>query len=141
METTQSLTRLIAKELQDSRPDTADAVWDIRGEIADDVVYSADLIAILMFTSNTEEVYGNRTQRMTGQLVGQFLIGEHTPEECEAELNILLETAYSYIGSLRYTEVGDAVVIQGTCDNFSYAKAANGIHYSWELPIELIVQF
>lgn len=140
METIQSLSRLLAEEMMVRQPEEA-VQWDIRGEIAQDVVFSADMIAVLAFSSNTEEVYCNRTQRLTGSLMGQFLIGERTNEECEEQLNILAETLFDYLRSLRYSEVGDAVVLQATCDNISFAVNPETAHYAWEMNIDMVVQF
>lgn len=140
METIQSLSSKMADQIMDLQPEGT-TKWDIRGEIARDVEYSADMIAVITFSSNSEEVYGNRTQRLIGSVTGQFLIGERTDEECEEELNKLAETVFEYLRSLRYTEVGDAEVIQATCDNIVFAVNPQTAHYAWEMALDVVVQF
>lgn len=54
-------------------------------------------------------------------------------------LLVMQEVLYDYIGSLRYTEVGDAVVLQGTCD--SIITQPSGEYWTFTLPLNIVVQF
>lgn len=143
METPQSLSKLIAAELTTLQPEytTETVKWEFRGEVDDGIDLVSDMIALLQFESNTEEIYGNRTQRLIGSLTGQFLIGERTADECEEHLKVMSQVIMDYIGSLRYTEVGDAVVLQGTTDVISYSIGQDKQHYGWSIPLDLVVQF
>lgn len=55
-------------------PPNSTLKWDFRGEVGDMVEYDKTMIAILSFNDSTEEIYGNRTQRLTGQLTGQIMV-------------------------------------------------------------------
>lgn len=133
----------MAAELTNLQPEytTSEVKWDFRGEVDDDIDLVSDMIALLQFESNTEEIYGNRTQRLVGSLTGQFLIGARTAAECEQHLNVMSQVIMDYIGGLKYTEVGDAVVLQGTTDVISYSIGQDKNHFGWSIPIDLVVQF
>lgn len=45
------------------------------------------------------------------------MIEQLTNEEVLKVLNDMQRILYDYIKSMRYTELGDAVIIQGTCDS------------------------
>lgn len=117
MESLQSFTSLLANALSQQQPNNSLLNWDFRGEVADMVEYDNTLIGIVSFSTSTEEVYGNRTQRMEGSLTGQILIEQMTNADVLLCLNQLQTIIYDYIAGLRYTELGDAVIIQGTCDS------------------------
>lgn len=62
-----------------------------------------------------------------------------TTEDIHKVLDDLQTAIYEYIGSLRYTEIGDAVVLQGTCDSIITKPRAE--YWIFELPMNLVVQF
>lgn len=102
-------------------------------------LYDRTMIGIVSFNTSSEEVYGNRTQRMDGQLTGQIMIEQLTNEEVLKVLNDMQRILYDYIKSMRYTELGDAVIIQGTCDSIITQQKTP--YYEFVMPIQLIVQF
>lgn len=74
METLQSFTSKLAQHLSELQPTDSPLKWDFRGEVGDGVLYDRTLIGILSFSTSTEEIYGNRTQRLEGDLTGQILV-------------------------------------------------------------------
>lgn len=139
METVQTLTNKMAIAMSQLTPNNSTLRWDFRGEVGDMVEYDRTLIGILSFSDSQEEIYGNRTQRLTGQLQGQIMVEQMTTAEIYTMLDQMQAILYDYIGTLRYTEIGDAVVIQGTCD--SILTHNNGEYWDFTLPMEIIVQF
>lgn len=139
METTQSFSNKFAENLTALQPQESSVKWDIRGEIGDMQLYDKTLIAIVNFNESTEELYGNRTQRLTGSVTGQIFTEQMANGEVYEVLDEFQAVAYDYIGALRYTEIGDAVVLQGTCD--SILSTPKGNYWNFILPIDLVVQF
>lgn len=139
METLQSFTNKLASNITALQPAEAPIKWDIRGEIGDPQVYDRTMIAIISFDSSTEELYGNRTQRLGGSIVGQIMTEQMTNEEIYEVLDEMQLIIYDYLGGLRYTEIGDAEVLQATCD--SIITTPKGTYWNFVLPMELIVQF
>lgn len=74
METLQSLTNKLAENIAALEPAGSPLTWDIRGEVGTPMTYDKSLIAILSFGQSEEQLYGNRTQRLTGSIVGQVLV-------------------------------------------------------------------
>lgn len=139
METLQSFSHKLAEKFSEQRPNNSVYVWDFRGEVGDMVEYDKTLIGVVSFDTSTEEIYGNRTQRLEGTLTGQIFTEQMTNTEIHDVLNQLQKILYDYIGSLRYTEIGDAVVCQGTCD--SILSQPSGNYWKFILPLNLVVQF
>lgn len=144
METIQTLTRRMAAALAALEAEYIEAGgtvtgWDIRGEVAPDIEAAPDLIAVLTYDTAAEEIYGNRTLRLTGRLTGSLRMGARTDEEAEQELLLLAQVVYDYLGGLRYTEVGDAVVLQATCDSITWSRGAHAC-MAWVLPVDVVVQ-
>lgn len=139
METLQSFSNKLAQNLTDLEPEPSEVKWDIRGEIGDPQVYDRTLIAIVSFESSTEELYGNRTQRLNGAITGQIMTEQMSNDEIYEALDNFQSIIYEYLSGLRYTEIGDSEVLQATCD--SVLTAPKGNYWNFQLPIELIVQF
>lgn len=146
METIQTLTNKMAAALNTLQEEYVTrggtvAGWEFRGEVATELGYEApDLIGVLTFESASDEVYGNKTLRLEGYLGGSLRMGARTPAECEAQLQLLAEVISDYLGGLRYTEIGDAVVLQATCDTVTYSGSAVDSCYAWRLGVEAVVQ-
>lgn len=139
MESVQTLTDKMAAAMSQLCPPNSLLKWDFRGEVGDMVEYDKTMIAILSFNDSQEEIYGNRTQRLTGQLTGQIMVEQLADNDIYMLLDQMQSIIYDYIASLRYTEVGDAMVLQGTCD--SVLTQNKGEYWGFILPIEVIVQF
>lgn len=145
METIQTLTNLMAAELTALQEQYREqggtvAAWEIRGELGTDTDKPHDLIAVLTFGESREEVPLNKTLRLTGELNGMLRIGARTDAQCASELKLMADVVADYLGNMRYTELGDAVVIQATSETVTYDKAGNTA-YKWSLPVEAVVQF
>lgn len=139
METTQSLAGKFAENLTQLQPEGVVVNWDIRGDLGDMQLYDRTLIAIVSFTTSTEEIYGNRTQRLSGTITGQISAEQLTNDDINMALDELQEVTFEYFGGLRYTEVGDAVVLQATCDTI-LTEPKQG-YYNFYIPLDVVVQF
>lgn len=87
MESIQSFTAKLAAAFSQQQPNNAALTWDFRGEVADMVEYENTLIGIVSFSTSTEELYGNRTQRLEGSLTGQIRIEQMTNAQILSCLN------------------------------------------------------
>lgn len=74
METLQSFTAKFAEALSSLQPEDSTLKWDFRGEIGDTILFERTLIGIVQYTMSTEEIYGNRTQRLEGSLTGEIMV-------------------------------------------------------------------
>lgn len=139
METLQSFSDKLAQKLNLLTPSDSPLKWNFRGEVGDKIEYDRSLIGIVSFETSTEEIYNNRTQRLEGTLTGQICTEQMTNENIYKLLNQMQRIIYDYIRSLRYTEIVDAVVLQGTCD--SILTQPSGEYWQFILPINIVVQF
>lgn len=139
METLSSFSNKLADKFSEQQPNNSVINWDFRGDVGDMIEYDNTMIGIISFNSSTEEIYGNRTQRLNGSLTGQIYIEQLTNEQIYEALDQMQSILYDYIGSLRYTEIGDAVVLQGTADSILTEPKDN--YWNFVLPIDIVVQF
>lgn len=139
METLQSFSSKLAQKFNEQRPNNSTHQWDFRGDVGEMVEYDRSLIGVVAFNTTTEEIYGNRTERLEGTLTGQIFTEQMTDAEIYQALDELQAVIYDYIGTLRYTEIGDAVVLQGTCDSILTQPSTN--YWQFVLPLNLVVQF
>lgn len=139
METLQSFSQKLAIKLNSLRPRTCGLEWRFHGELGDLIEYDNSMIGVIQFATSTEEIYGNRTQRLEGTLTGQVICEQADNHDIQRALDQLQAIVYDYIGGLRYTDVGDAVVLQGTCD--SILTNTDGQKWTFVLPLNLVVQF
>lgn len=139
METLTSFSEKLAQKFTEHRPPNSVYQWDFRGEVGDMIKYDKTLIGVVSFNTSTEEIYANRTQRLEGTLTGQIFTEQMSNSDIYTVLDEMQAILYDYIGSLRYTEIGDAVVLQGTCD--SILTQPSGEYWTFILPINLVVQF
>lgn len=77
--------------------------------------------------------------RLEATLSGQILVESMDNDTIRKHLDDLQTALYQLIGSYRYTEVGDAVVIQGTCDGI--VSVPKGNYWEFDLPFNVVVQF
>lgn len=139
METLQSFSEKLAQKFNEQRPNNSTHQWNFRGEVGDMVKYDRSLIGVVSFETSTEEIYANRTQRLEGSLSGEIATEQMTNADIHTVLDELQSVIYDYIGSLRYTEIGDAVVLQGTCD--SILTQPSGEYWKFIIPLNIVVQF
>lgn len=139
METLQSFSDKLAQKLNLLTPSDSPLKWNFRGEVGDMIEHDRSLIGIVSFETSTEEIYNNRTQRLEGTLTGQICTEQMTNENIYKVINQMQRIIYDYIRSLRYTEIGDAVVLQGTCD--SILTQPSGEYWQFILPMNIVVQF
>ena len=120
---------------------SASLEWIIRGELgSDEVETDKSLIAVLHLISQNEVVQGNFTMQMDLALSGQALIGTASISELRKEVEKLYNSVAVWLREFRYTEVLEAVVIEGK-HNGNLESGTDGLYFTFTIPFTLIVQF
>lgn len=135
--TTKTLMKLIA-DLLPNQGETLN--WVIRGEIGDDDIdENKNMIAVVHCASQEEIIYNNFTFKLSCALTGQVLLNALTPEQIHDETTALYKALVSLIGSLKYTELGDSTVLEGTVGVLE--TDTNELYWNFSVPFTLYVQF
>ena len=120
---------------------SASLEWIIRGElVSDEVEHDKSLIAVLHTTAQSEVVEGNMTLRLDCSLTGQAIIGTAPLSALRLEVERLYNTVATWLRDFRYTEVLEAVVIEGK-PNGNLETGVDGLYFTFSIPLTLIVQF
>lgn len=134
---TKSLMKYIASQL----PNNGTALnWIIRGEAGtDEIDENKNLIAIVHCGKQEEIVYRNFTYKLECALTGQILLNTLTQEEMDNEVSALFDTIADYVMSLKYTDCGGVVVMEGRCGNVE--TTTDELYYVFSVPFTLYAQF
>ena len=120
---------------------SAELQWIIRAELdSDEVETDKSLIAVLHLTGQSEVVEGNFTMSLDCSLSGQILIGTATISNLKREIEKLFNAVMVWLRTFRYTEILDAVVIEGRPSG-NIESGVDGLYYTFSIPFNLIVQY
>lgn len=115
--------------------------WIIRGELSsDEIDTDKSLIAVLHLIGQNEVVQGNYTFSLDIALSGQVVIGTASITDIKREVEKLYNTVAEWLKNYKYTEVLDSVVIDGNISG-NLESGAEGLYYTFTIPIDLIVQY
>ena len=120
---------------------SAELEWIIRGELAtDEIETDKSLIAVLHLIGQSEVVQGNYTLALDVALSGQAIIGTASIYDLRKEVERLYNSVAVWLRGFRYSEVLDAVVIEGR-PNGNLESGVDGLYYTFTIPFALIVQY